>query len=67
MPLVGAQLGDDMGFVLILIAANYHQAIVCGEVRTEEGEGVGERGEEGEEKKGGEEGGEKRERRGETK
>jgi len=34
-----AQSGDDMGFVLILVAANYHQTIVCGGgVRREEGE-----------------------------
>jgi len=36
--LVGAQLGDDMGFVLIFAAAYYHQAVVCGEIRTEERE-----------------------------
>ena len=49
---VGAQSGDDMGFVLILVAANYHQAIVCGgERRYDKGggrrEGKRRRGEEG--------------------
>ena len=33
------QSGDDIRFVLILVAANYHQAIVCGGgVRRKEGE-----------------------------
>ena len=31
-------MGDDMGFVLIFAAAYYHQAVVCGEIRTEERE-----------------------------
>jgi len=54
---VQAQLGDDMGSVLILVAANYYQAIVCGGVRrTVGGKGIGRMKEEEE---GGEGGGRK--------
>jgi len=43
------QLGNDMRFVLIFAAANYHQAIICdGGVRKK---GEGERGEGGEKEK----------------